>query len=281
MLQRIPITPDPVAVQLGPLPIHWYGIGYAVGLALAYVVMTREARRRGLDPRVVGDGIVLVTAAGLVGGRAYHVIDQWDRYARDPLAIVLPPYTGLGVLGGIVTATLALLAFLRRRGQPFWPWADVVAAGAFVMQAVARWGNFFNQELYGPPTGLPWGIAIECPNRVPQYPCATYPEATTAFQPLFGYESLGALVGLAVLLFVAGRFGDGAPGRARLRPGDLFLGWLVWYCALRFGLETLRVANWSVGGLPTAMVVTAVLGLGALAVLARRHRRAGTVAPTR
>lgn len=264
----IPFTPDPVAVRLGPITIAWYGVGYALGLFAAFVVMTREARRRGLDPKVVDQGIVIVVVAGLIGGRLYHVIDQWDRYAHDLAAIVTPPYSGLGVLGGIITATVALGIFLRVQRQPFWPWADVVAPGAFVVQAIARWGNYFNQELYGPPTDLPWGIAIACPNRVEQWSCTAYPEATTGFQPLFLYESLSGVLGAVTLLWVARRWGD------RLRPGELFLGWLIWYSLVRIGLETLRVGNWTTGGVPTAIIVAGALGLGALVVLIVRRRTA-------
>jgi phosphatidylglycerol:prolipoprotein diacylglycerol transferase len=248
--------------------VHWYGIGYALGLAVAYVVMTREARRRGLDPQIVDRAMIVVVLAGLVGGRVYHVVDQWDRYAHDLTAIVLPPYTGLGVLGGIIAATIALAVLLRRWGQSFWRWADVVAPGAFLMQAIARWGNFFNQELYGPPTDVPWAVRIECGYRTAQWPCTRYPEATTGFHPLFLYESLSGVVGALVLLWIARRWGS------RMRPGDLFLGWLVWYSVVRFALEGLRSARWSVGGVPTAMIISTVLVVGALAVLAWRHRPA-------
>jgi len=204
----------------------------------------------------------------LIGGRIYHVIDQWDRYAGDPLAIVLPPYAGLGVFGAIIAAGLALVIVLRVWGQDFWRWADVVAVGAFVMQAIARWGNFFNQELYGPPTDLPWGITIQCQYRVPQWPCATHPEASTGFQPLFFYESLSGALGAVALLWVARRWG------ARMRPGDLFLTWVIWYSVVRFALETLRVGNWTLGGVPTAMIVSTVLTVAAIAVLVWRHRPA-------
>src|SRR5215218_1676811 len=158
VLAAITVTPDPVAFQLGPIPVFWYGVCYAVGLAVAYVVITREARRRGLDARLV--------------------------------------------YGGILTGTIAAVVVTRLWKQSFWKWADVIAPGLFVMQAVGRWGNFFNQELYGPPTTLPWGIAIECEHRIVQYPCATYPVDTTFFQPLFLYESISGVVGAITLLWI-------------------------------------------------------------------------------
>ena len=96
-------TPDPIALQLGPLPVYWYGIGYAVGLAAAYLVMSRLARRAGEDADILGNGLIIVAIAALIGGRAYHVIDQWALYKDDPIKIFLPPYSGLGVYGGIIT----------------------------------------------------------------------------------------------------------------------------------------------------------------------------------
>ena len=270
VLAAITWTPDPVAFQLGPIPVYWYGVAYAVGLALAYLVITREARRRGLDARIVDNGIIIVGIAALIGGRLYHVTDQWGLYKDDPLKIVLPPYSGLGVYGGILTGTIAVIVITRLWKQSFWKWTDVIAPGLFVMQAVGRWGNFFNQELYGPPTNLPWGIAIDCAHRVSdhgivQYACPAFPE-TTFFHPLFLYESISGIVGAFTLLWIARRWG------ARMRPGDLFFIFLIWYAVVRFLLETLRTGNWTFFGLPTAMLVSIVIVLGSLIALAIRHR---------
>jgi phosphatidylglycerol---prolipoprotein diacylglyceryl transferase len=260
------LTPDPVALQIGPFPIYWYGIGYAVGLALVYLLLVRLAKRAGEDPDVVGNGIIIVAVAALIGGRLYHVIDQWALYKDDPLKIVLPPYTGLGVYGGIITGTVAAFLYARYKRVPFLRWADIVAPGLFVMQAVARWGNFFNQELYGTPTSLPWGIPIDCAHRVAAYPCAEFPEATTAFHPLFLYESISGILGALVLIWL------GYHRRDRLRPGDLLLIFFIWYGTVRFFPEPLRQDNWTFNGIPTAMLVS--LGFIAVGIIALlwRHR---------
>lgn len=266
VLAAIAANPDPVAFQLGPIPVYWYGICYALGIAATYLVITREARRRGLDARLVDNGIIIVAVAALAGGRLYHVIDQWHLYQGDLARIVLPPYTGLGVYGGILTGTLAAVVLTRLWRQSFWRWADVIAPGLFVMQAIGRWGNFFNQELYGPPTDLPWGITIECAHRVAEYACGPAYPPSTGFHPLFLYESLSGILGAVTLLWLARRHG------ARMRPGDLLLVFFVWYAAVRFVLETLRTGNWTFLGIPTAMLVSALVIVGALAVLAYRHR---------
>ena len=270
----IDLTPSPIAVQIGPLPVYWYGLGYALGLALAYIVMTREARRRGHDADLIANGLIVVAVAALAGGRIYHVIDQWQNlYAADPLRVILPPYTGLGVYGGLITGTIAGAVYTIWKRASFWTWADIVAPGLFAMQAVGRWGNFFNQELYGPPTNLPWGIAIQCEHRIPAYPCATYPLATTHFHPLFLYESLSGAIGLLVLLFLARRFAG------RLRTGDLLGVFFIWYGVVRFALETLRADNWTFFGIPTAQLFSVLFVVAGLALIAWRHaRRAPTLA---
>jgi phosphatidylglycerol:prolipoprotein diacylglycerol transferase len=266
LIAMINVLPDPIAFQIGSIPVYWYGVCYAVGLAATYMVVTREARRRGLDVRLVDNGIIIVAVAALIGGRLYHVIDQWQLYKDDWLKIVMPPYTGLGVFGGIITGTIAMFLFTRWKGVSFWRWADVVAPGVFVMQAIGRWGNFFNQELYGPPTTLPWGIAIDCAHRTIDYPCTTFPVETTAFHPLFLYESVSGILGAITLLWIARRWGS------RMRPGDLFLVWVIWYSVVRFALETLRSQNWTLGGIPTAMIVSSALIALSVAIIPWRHR---------
>jgi phosphatidylglycerol:prolipoprotein diacylglycerol transferase len=259
-------TPDPIAIQLGPLPVYWYGIGYALGLAAVYLLLTRLARRAGEDPDLVGNGMIIVAVAALIGGRLYHVIDQWALYQDDPIKIILPPYTGLGVYGGLFTGLIAVIAYTRYKHVPFWRWADIVAPGLFLMQVIARWGNFFNQELYGPPTTLPWGIPIECEHRIAAYPCSAFPFETTQFHPLFLYESISGLLGMLFLLWLGSRF------RSRLRPGDLILTFFIWYGLVRFGLETLRSDNWTLFGIPTAMIVSLVFVGVSAAILLWRHR---------
>jgi phosphatidylglycerol:prolipoprotein diacylglycerol transferase len=259
-------TPDPIAFTIGPLAIGWYGLGYALGLAAAYLLLTWLAKRAGEDPDLVGNGIIIVAVAALIGGRLYHVIDQWALYADDPISIILPPYSGLGAYGGLATGIVAVVIFTRWKHVSFWRWADIIAPAVFVMQAIARWGNYFNQELYGPPTTLPWGIPIECANRIEAYACAAYPFETTRFHPLFLYESLSGAIGAAVLIWLGFKLRD------RLRPGDLFMVFLIWYGTVRFLLENLRSGNWTFYDIPVAQLVSLVFIVGAIVVLSLRHR---------
>jgi len=260
-------TPDPIALSIGPIDVYWYGVMYALGLAATFVVIEREARRRGLDSGLLVNGMIIVAIAALVGGRLYHVIDQWDLYKDDLLSIVLPPYSGLGVYGGIVTGFVVGLLYARWKRQPVLTWADCVAPGLLVMQAVARWGNFFNQELYGPPTDLPWGIAIECANRTATWACPPLGDTPVDahFHPLFLYESISGAVGAIVLLYLARRV-------RWLRPGDIVLFFFMWYGTTRFLLEPLRTNNWTFYDVPVASIISASFVIGAVLLFAWRHR---------
>jgi phosphatidylglycerol:prolipoprotein diacylglycerol transferase len=260
-----PFTPDPILVTLGPITVYWYGVMYAIGLLAVWLVLSSEVRRRGLDVGLLVNGMIIVAAAALVGGRLYHVIDQWALYQDDPIKIILPPYSGLGAFGGLILGTIAGVAYAAYKRQPILVWADAVTPGILIMQAFARWGNFFNQELYGPPTDLPWGIAIDCAHRVAAYPCETYPFDTTRFQPLFLYESLSGLIGAVVLLWVARRFAS------KLLAGDIALLVFAWYSATRFLLEPLRTGNWTLEGIPTASIISGTIAVGAIAILVLRH----------
>jgi phosphatidylglycerol:prolipoprotein diacylglycerol transferase len=262
-----PFTPDPVLVSIGPITVYWYGVMYAVGLLAVWLVLSAEVKRRGLDVGILVNGMIIVAGAALIGGRLYHVIDQWALYADDPIRIVLPPYSGLGAFGGLILGTAAGVAYAAYKRQPILVWADAVTPGILVMQAFARWGNFFNQELYGPPTSLPWGIAIDCAHRVAAYPCETYPFDTTRFTPLFLYESLSGAIGAIVLLWVARRFAS------RLLAGDIALMVFAWYSATRFLLEPLRTGNWTFEGIPTASIISGVIAVGSLSILVLRHVR--------
>jgi phosphatidylglycerol:prolipoprotein diacylglycerol transferase len=268
----INFTPDPVAIQIGPLPVYWYGIAYAVGLAVSYLVLVRQARRFGQDPEIIGNALIVIAIAALIGGRLYHVIDQWSLYRDDPLKIILPPYSGLGVYGGLMAGVLAFIALVRYHRVNAWVWADIVAPALFTMQAIGRWGNFFNQELYGPPTNLPWGIAIDCAHRIgdhglAQYACEQFPEATTGFHPLFLYESISGVLGAVFLIWLSRR------RPYPLRPGDQALIFFIWYPIVRFLLENLRTGNWVVGGIPTAQIMSILFAVASFLILLYRHRR--------
>jgi len=261
----------PSGISLGPLDIGFYGLGYVLAVVVMLWVSGIEARRRGIDPARVNGALVTVAICALIGARLYHVIDQWSYYATNLPAIVLPPYSGLGLYGGIAGAVVGIAIEARRHGVRLPRALDLVVPGTLFAQAIARWGNFFNQELHGPPTDLPWGITIDCAHRVSGYACdEQYPQATTGFHPLFLYESILNAIGGVIALGLSRR------ASGRLRDGDLASFWMIWYGGTRLLLETFRSGwNWMLLGLvPMAMVVAAALIALGVGLTIRRHARA-------
>ena len=268
----IDFTPNPIALALGPLEIRWYGIGYVAAIVAGTWLATREARRRGEREDVIIDGVVFLAIAALIGGRAYHIIDQWAYYQNHLAQIVLPPYTGLGIYGGLFTGMLATIWFARRRHLSFWRWGDILAPCILLAQAIGRWGNFMNQELYGPPTNLPWGIVIQCQYRVAEFACPAEGGTTPVdahFIPLFFYESMLSLIGVFVMLYLWRRF---TAQRRILIAGDVGLLYFVWYGIERSLLETLRGGwNWTWFGIATAQLVGLGAAAAAIVAIAVRH----------
>jgi phosphatidylglycerol---prolipoprotein diacylglyceryl transferase len=270
----IDFTPNPVAFAFGPIEVRWYGVAYVAMIVAGAWLAYRLARARGERTDIIADSLIIIAIAALIGGRAYHVIDQWAYYSNHLAQIVLPPYSGLGIYGGLATGLLAVLWIVRRHQLSFWRWADILAPCILLAQAIGRWGNFMNQELYGPPTNLPWGIAIQCQYRVAEYACpaGSSPTATLGqhFVPLFFYESMLSLLGVATMLFLWRRFT--ARGRFLL-AGDLGLLYFVWYGLERTTLETLRGGwNWTFFGIATAQLVGLGVAAAAIVVLVVRRR---------
>jgi phosphatidylglycerol:prolipoprotein diacylglycerol transferase len=264
----IDFTPNPIALSIGSLEIRWYGIAYVAAIVAGTWLAMRLARQRGERTDMIVDALIVMAVAALLGGRAYHVIDQWGYYKDHLSQIVLPPYSGLGIYGGLFTGLLAMIWVARHYKLSFWRWGDIVVPAVLLAQVVGRWGNFMNQELYGPPTDLPWGIAIQCQNRVVQYACPGTP-ATAHFIPLFFYESMLSLIGVFVMLWLWNHF----TARHRvLIVGDVGLLYFVWYGLERSLLELLRSGwDWTFFGIPTAQLVGMGAAVAAIVAILIRH----------
>jgi phosphatidylglycerol:prolipoprotein diacylglycerol transferase len=263
-----PAVIDPIAIHIGPLAIHWYGIIIAAAVLGAGLLGSWEARRRGEDPDVGWTILLWALVAGVLGARIYHVIHEWDFYRANPGLILQIWNGGLGIPGAIIGGAAALLVYTKINKLPTARWLDIFAIALPLGQAIGRLGNFVNQELYGPPTDLPWGIPIDAAHRVGDWTnLAAYPVATTRFVPLFAYEALLSLATLGAMLFISRRLSK------RLFDGDMLLIYLMFYGLVRSYLETYRVENWLIAGIPTATW----LGLGAFVLaggfLWLRHAR--------
>jgi prolipoprotein diacylglyceryl transferase len=252
-------SPPASGFHLGPLYVHAYGLMYVVGILAAIALTTPLWRRRGGRAELVHEVALWGVPAGLAGGRLYHVVTSWDDVPHTwwgPFAVW---QGGLGIWGGIAAGTLVGVWRLRRARVDVAAFMDCAAPGLLVAQAIGRVGNYFNQELFGGPTTLPWGLRIDPAHRPAGY------EQFTTFHPTFLYELLFDLALAAVLVVLVRR------GRAR-SPG-VFALYVSGYSGFRIFEELLRVdPAHHILGLRLNFFVAVVLCLAGLAWFARTQR---------
>jgi phosphatidylglycerol:prolipoprotein diacylglycerol transferase len=256
-------------IQIGGFFIHFYGIILMLGAVAGAVLAEREARRRKFNTDLVWDGLIWVLIGGIIGARLWHVLTPPPSmiaqgitplyYFTHPLDLINTRAGGLGIPGAVIGGGLALLLFCRRRKISFAIWADIAAPAVALGQAIGRWGNFVNQELYGKPTTLPWAIKIDAANRLPEY------MQYETFHPLFLYESLWNFANMALLLWLGRKKAD------KLKDGDLFLIYLVVYPIGRFFLEFLRLDSPTIGALNTNQTIMLIVAVVSTVLLLWRH----------
>jgi phosphatidylglycerol---prolipoprotein diacylglyceryl transferase len=261
----------PASFQIGPLPINLYGVILMAGALAAAFLAAYEARRRGYNSEIVWDAFVWVLIGGVIGARIWHILTPTpldiargittQYYLENPGAALSIWRGGLGIPGAVIGGLLALYIFTRRRKINFGVWADIAAPALALGQAIGRWGNFVNQELYGAPTTLPWGIYIDPMHRLPGF------EQFERFHPLFLYESIWNFANMAFLIFISWRFKD------RLKPGDVMLTFAIIYPVGRFLLEFLRLNAAEVAGINANQAFMLIVAVLAAAALIWRHRK--------
>lgn len=263
---------DPIAFRLPILaiPIYWYGIVVVTCILIGSYVATIEAKRRGEDPDHVWNGLIVVIVFGLIGARLYHVISSpqglvrgFEYYSQHPVEIFMVWQGGLGLFGMVAGGVLAIFLYARWQKLDFLIWLDIVAPALALGQAIGRWGNYFNQELYGYPTTVAWGIPIDVQYRLPQF--TNLPE-TARFHPTFAYESIWNFLVFLILMYVGRRYED------RLLKGDVFLMWCILYPLGRFLVEFQRPDAWMLGPMAAAQAVSVIVMVTALAIMVYRHR---------
>ncbi len=264
-------SPDQSVWYLGPVPLRAYALCILAGIVVAMLVTDRRWVARGGEPGVVYDVAMWAVPFGIIGGRLYHVLTDWPDYfgpggsgLRGAVAIW---EGGLGIWGAISLGALGAWIGCRRAGVPLPPFADALAVGLPLAQAIGRFGNWFNQELFGGPTDLPWGLAID-----PQYRPAGYEQVET-FHPTFLYEALW-LVLVALVVAWADR-------RWQLGHGRAFALYVALYCLGRLGIELLRIdPATTVAGVRINVFTAVAVGVGAVVYLvASRRSRPGREAP--
>lgn len=267
---------DAYGIHIGPLYFRFYGMIIMLGaVGAAYLARWIIKKEGKVDPDLVWDGLIWALFFGVIGARIYHILTPSKTlldagidtmyYLTHPLDILTTWRGGLGMPGAIAGGVLGLYIFAKRRQLNLFTLLDAAAPGVALAQGIGRWGNFINQELYGPPTDLPWGIYIRPENRMEPYLNFDH------FHPLFLYESIWNLLNLAFLIWIWRKFAN------RLKTGDLFVIYLITYPIGRFMLEFIRLDFVPLLGINFNQMLMLLVAIVSALVLFLRHRKKAEV----
>lgn len=258
----------PDGFTIGSFKIYFYSLLIIAGVLAAVWLSIIEARRRKLDTEMVWDMVPWLLIGGIIGARLWHIFTPSasmgitaSYYFQHPLEIFATRKGGLGIPGAVIGGAVGLLIYCRIKKQKFGTWADIIVPGLALAQAIGRWGNFFNQELYGGPTDLPWKLFIDEAHRLPGYANVAY------YHPMFLYECLWNLFNMFLLLYLGRRYVK------KLFPGDLFAIYMIVYAIGRFMLEFIRLDPSNIGGVNANQATMVIVALGAALFLLIQHRK--------
>jgi len=253
------------------LTLHWYGVFVMAGVIVAAWIAEKEYSHRGENSEHIWNALLWALPVGVVGARLWYVMNVTlggeSYYMDNPIQILNIPQGGLHFFGGLLFGALAMIFYVRRNNLDLWLLLDVAAPVTMIGQAIARPANFINQELYGQPTTLPWGIPIEAGHRIPPYDdMSLYPESTR-FHPAFAYEMIWNLITAGTLLWLARRFPE------KFKPGAMFAWWLVLAGVGRFIVEAFRPDQPRIPGtdLSYSRLVAAIMAVAGVIMLLVRY----------
>jgi len=261
----------PELISFGALGIHWYGVFAVTGIILGANVATYLAGLNDENPEHIWDMLFVAVILGIIGARLEYVLiaPHWDYYKEHIAQIFMIWGGGLRIYGALIGGVVGVLIYAYWQKVRPWRLLDFAAPGMALGQAIGRWGNFINMELYGPPTTLPWGLKIPAFNRIAPYTdLQRYPESLL-FHPAFLYESLMNLGLCLLLLWVSIKF------LGRLKQGDIVLGYLIGYSMIRFFMDFLRTDGTSVQLLALSLVILGGVFLVLRHTVAERKSKAG------
>ena len=254
---------NPIAIDLGPFQVHWYGLIIGAGLLLGLLMAIRESDRRGLPKETFLDLILYAVPISILSARAYYVIFQWDYYSQNPGDIIKIWNGGIAIHGALIGAVITAYVFCRVKKISFWKVADIAAPSILIGQAIGRWGNFMNQEAYGGEVSRQFLENLMLPDWIINQMYIGGVSGLAYYHPTFLYESLWNLLGVIVLLLLR---------KVNLRRGEMFLTYVIWYSVGRFFIEGLRTDSLMVtDGLRAAQLLSIILIVGAIVVLIVRR----------
>lgn len=259
--------PQAIAFQLGSIGVHWYGIILAFAFISGFCLVIYTSKQKQVSTDHLYNLFLLLAVAGVAAGRLVYVAVEWSYYRQHLAEIFFIWQGGLTLYGVLAAGLITVWLYTRVKKIPFWLMTDVLVVAVPFLQAAGRWGNYFNQELFGQPTNSVTGIPIDVVNRPTGFEQYSY------FQPLFLYESvLDVLIFIILLLF----FRSG-----KLKEGRLTLLYFILYPTVRFFLDFLRIAPPSAGPLSLAQWVSLVLIVGAVTIWLIRRTKAESSNNTR
>ncbi len=240
-------SPGPIIFEVGPIVVRWYGLLIATAVLLGVTLSQYLAKRRRVDPDLLGDLAIWLVIGAIPCARLYYVLFEWQEYSQRPEDIIAIWKGGIAIHGAIIGGTIATVIFARIKRISLWQLLDLVAPSLILGQAIGRWGNFFNSEAFGKPTDLPWKLFIAPRYRPVNFLNFEY------FHPTFLYESLWNL-GIFALLFWL--FFWGLKRYNRLKTGTIAAVYLIGYSLGRVWIEWLRTDSLMIGPLKIAQVVS-------------------------
>jgi phosphatidylglycerol:prolipoprotein diacylglycerol transferase len=251
---------NPIAIQLGPIEVHWYGVIIGTGLALALFLAIREGNRRGLPKDTFADLMLWAIPIAIISARIYYVLFEWKYYSQHPSQMIAIWQGGIAIHGALIGSVITAYVFARKRGISFWKIADIAAPSIIIGQAIGRWGNFMNQEAHGREV-----LRAFLENmHLPQFIINQMNINGTYYHPTFLYESIWDLLGFILLILLR---------RVNLRRGELFLSYVIWYSIGRYFIEGMRTDSLMLTAhLRMAQMISIVLIVAAIAIIAIRRK---------
>ncbi|QBP18812.1 prolipoprotein diacylglyceryl transferase [Acetilactobacillus jinshanensis] len=253
---------NPIAFNLGPIQVHWYGIFIASAVLIAVILSAHEAQRRHIDPENIYDLIIYALPIAIVSARIYYVFFQWGYYRNHLNQIIAIWDGGIAIYGALIGAAITVYCFCRHRHISVWTMLDIVAPTVIMGQAIGRWGNFMNQEAFGQVTSLAFLKHLHLPAWLIQQ---MYIQGAFR-QPTFLYESIWDALGFVLLMSLRH-----VP--KLFKRGEVVLCYVAWYAFGRFFTEGMRTDSLMLGNIRFSQMLSVIFFIGAIAlIIARRHR---------